>query len=192
MGELASCNLWLVLKEKLSKSSYISRYHPEMVSNFKAKTVSQILHRCTVWTWCPILQGCKVWGIPEGLGIRWNINTFPLLLEINGIMMNLDWNISHKKQEISILTIKKQSKVNSSSTSHKESQGRKDKTENKGTKKKTKIKYESNMNNSAANLTPIQGPYRSHICSGTINSSIYDKDFSITTSPLTSWTPYSE
>ncbi len=74
----------------------------------------------------------------EGLGTRWNINTFPVLLEINGIMMNLDWNISHKKQEISILTIKKQSKVNPSSTSHKESLGRKDKTENKGTKKKTK------------------------------------------------------
>jgi hypothetical protein len=43
------------------------------------------------------------------------------------------WNISHKNCEISILMIKKrQSKVNTSSTSHREFQRRKDKTENKG------------------------------------------------------------
>jgi hypothetical protein len=48
-------------------------------------------------------------------------------------------NISHMNQEIAILMIKRrQSKVNTSSTSHRESQ-RKDKTENKGPRnKKTK------------------------------------------------------
>jgi hypothetical protein len=32
---------------------------------------------------------------------------------------------------------------------------------------------------------------QSHICSGTINSSMYDSDFTIITSPLTSSAPYS-
>jgi hypothetical protein len=46
-------------------------------------------------------------------------------------------NISHKNQEISILVIKKmQSKVNTSSTSHREFQRRKDKTENQGPRNK--------------------------------------------------------
>jgi hypothetical protein len=46
-------------------------------------------------------------------------------------------NISHKNQEISILIIKKmQSKVNTSSTSHREFQRRKDKTENQGPRNK--------------------------------------------------------
>jgi hypothetical protein len=46
------------------------------------------------------------------------------------------YNISHKNQEISNLTIKKnQSKVNSS-TSHREFQIRKNKTENKGSRNK--------------------------------------------------------
>jgi hypothetical protein len=63
-------------------------------------------------------------------------------------------NISHKNQEISILTIKKrQSKVNTSLTSHREFQ-RKEKTENKGPRNK---KQKSSTNNSA-DLTPVQAP----------------------------------
>jgi hypothetical protein len=73
-------------------------------------------------------------------------------------------NYSHKNREISILTIKKkQSKVNTSSTSHGEFQRMKDKTENKGPRNKNqkrtnhKLKDKSSMNNSAS-LTPVQGP----------------------------------
>jgi hypothetical protein len=50
-------------------------------------------------------------------------------------------SISHKNQEISIPTFKKrQSKVNTSSTSHREFHRRKDKTENKGPKNKNEMK----------------------------------------------------
>jgi hypothetical protein len=46
-------------------------------------------------------------------------------------------NISHKNQETSTLVIRKmQSKVNTSSTSHREFQGTKDKTENQGPRNK--------------------------------------------------------
>jgi hypothetical protein len=52
--------------------------------------------------------------------------------------------------------IKKQpSKVNTSSTSHREFQRRKDKTENKGARNKKQKKNKSSMNNS---LTPVQVP----------------------------------
>jgi hypothetical protein len=51
--------------------------------------------------------------------------------------------MSHKNQEISILTIKKnQSKVNNSSTSHREFQRRKDKTESKDHETKSLIRKE--------------------------------------------------
>jgi hypothetical protein len=50
-------------------------------------------------------------------------------------------NISHTNQEISILMIKRrQRKVNTSSTSHRESQRRKEKTENKGPRNKKQNK----------------------------------------------------
>jgi hypothetical protein len=64
-------------------------------------------------------------------------------------------NIFLKNREISILTMKKKhnSKVNTSSRSHRKFQTRKDKT-NKKKKKKNKS---SSMNNSAT-LTPVQGP----------------------------------
>jgi hypothetical protein len=49
-------------------------------------------------------------------------------------------NISHKNWEISILAIKKrQSEVNTSSTSHREFQRKKEKTENKGPTNPIKI-----------------------------------------------------
>jgi hypothetical protein len=49
-------------------------------------------------------------------------------------------NISHTNQEISILMIKRrQSKVNTSSTSHREFQRRKDKTESKGPRNQKKL-----------------------------------------------------
>jgi hypothetical protein len=49
--------------------------------------------------------------------------------------------ISHRNEEISILMIKKrQSEVNTSSTSHREFQRRKDKTENKGPRNKNNMK----------------------------------------------------
>ncbi len=88
--------------------------------------------------------------------------------------------ISQTNQEISILMIRRrQSKVNTSSTSYRESQ-RKDKTENKGPRNKkqnkTRKQYEQ---------------YQPHTCSGPINSSMYESDFSITTFPLTSSAPYS-
>ncbi len=93
----------------------------------------------------------------------------------------LPTNISPKNWEIFILTIKKmQSKVNTSLTSQKEFQTRKYKTENKGPrnkKEKTQKQYEQQC--------------QFHTCSGTINSSMYDSDFSITTFQLTSSAPYS-
>jgi hypothetical protein len=64
--------------------------------------------------------------------------------------------ISHKNSEISILRIQnRQSKANTSSTSHREFQRREEKTENRGPK--NKIKHEGSMNNRAG-LTPVQGP----------------------------------
>jgi hypothetical protein len=87
----------------------------------------------------------------------------------------LPTNISHKNQEISLLTIKKmQSEVNISLTSQREFQRRKDKTENKGLRNKTEKTQKQN-----------EQQCQSHTCSGTINSSMYDSDFSITTFPLT-------
>jgi hypothetical protein len=83
-------------------------------------------------------------------------------------------NISHRNQEISILMIKRrQSKVNTSSSSHRESQRRKEKTENKGPRNKKQNKTRKQY----------EQQYQSHTCSGTINSSMYDSDFSITTFP---------
>jgi hypothetical protein len=58
---------------------------------------------------------------------------------------------------------KNQSKVNTTSTSHRELQRRKDKTENKGPRNKNqkrsknKINAKSSTDNSAS-LTPVQGP----------------------------------
>jgi hypothetical protein len=74
-------------------------------------------------------------------------------------------NIFHKNREVSILTMKKNSKVNTSSESHRKNQTRKDRT-------KDTNRYEQKC--------------QSHTCSGTINSSIYDSDLTTTTSPLTS------
>jgi hypothetical protein len=90
-------------------------------------------------------------------------------------------NISHTNQEISILMIKRrQSKVNTSSTSHRESQ-RKDKTENKRQRNKKQNKTRK----------PYEQQYPPHTCSGAINSSMYESDFSMTTFLLTSSAPYS-
>jgi altronate dehydratase len=73
-------------------------------------------------------------------------------------------NISHENQEISILMIgENQSKVNTSSTSHRELQRSKDKTREQRTKKqkpekiKKQNKCKSSMDKSAS-LTPVQGP----------------------------------
>jgi hypothetical protein len=52
---------------------------------------------------------------------------------------------------------KKQSEVNTSSSCHKEFQKKKEKIENKGSKIKNRVKYKSNVNNSA-NFTYVQGP----------------------------------
>jgi hypothetical protein len=90
-------------------------------------------------------------------------------------------NISHTNQEISILMIKRsQSKVKTSSTSHKESQ-RKDKTESKGPRNKQQNKTRKQY----------EQQYQPHTCSAPINSSMYESNFSITTFPLTSSAPYS-
>jgi hypothetical protein len=52
----------------------------------------------------------------------------------------------------------KKREVNTSSTSHREFQRMKDKTENKGPRnQKKKEKHQSSKNNSAS-LTPVQGP----------------------------------
>jgi hypothetical protein len=60
-------------------------------------------------------------------------------------------NISHVNQEISILMIKRrQSKVNTSSSSQRESQRRKEKTENEGARNK---KHESSMSKVPACLS---------------------------------------
>jgi hypothetical protein len=56
-------------------------------------------------------------------------------------------NISHENQEISILMIgENQSKVNTSSTSHRELQRRKDKTENKGPRNKNQKRSKNKIN----------------------------------------------
>ncbi len=90
-------------------------------------------------------------------------------------------NISHTNQEIFSLMIKgRHSKVNTSSTSHRESQ-RKDKIENKGPRNKKQNKTQKQY----------EQQYPPHSCSGPINSSMYESDFSITTFPLTSSAPYS-
>jgi hypothetical protein len=61
-----------------------------------------------------------------------------------------DYNIFHKNREISILTMKKNSKVNTSSGSHRKNQTRKDRTNKKQ-------KTHTGMNKSTS-LTPVQGP----------------------------------
>ncbi len=68
---------------------------------------------------------------------------------------------------------RRNSKVNTSSGSHRKNQTREDR---KQAKKKIHW-YEQKC--------------QSHTCSGTINSSMYDNDLTITTSPLTSSAPYS-
>jgi len=102
-------------------------------------------------------------------------------------------NISHANQEISILMIKRrQSKVNTSSTSHSESQ-RKDKTENKGRRNKQFTNKNKILKKILKKKTRKQyeQQYQPHTCSGAINSSMYESDFSITTFQLTSSAPYS-
>jgi hypothetical protein len=55
-------------------------------------------------------------------------------------------NVSHKNRKISILMIKKnQSKVNTSSTSHREFQRRKVKTENKGRRNRNQKRTKNNI-----------------------------------------------
>jgi hypothetical protein len=64
--------------------------------------------------------------------------------------------ISHRNREISILTIKKrQTKVNTSSTSHRDSQRKKDKTENRGQRNK------NNMN-AVWTTVPVSHLFRNH------------------------------
>jgi hypothetical protein len=64
---------------------------------------------------------------------------------------------------------RRNSKANTSSGSHRKNQTRGDKKQNK--KQKNTHQYEQKC--------------QSHTCSGTINSSMYDSDLTITTSPLT-------
>jgi hypothetical protein len=98
--------------------------------------------------------------------------------------------MSHKNQEISILTIAiKKCKVNNSSTSHRELQGRKEKTENKGPKNKNRKR--SQKHTRTHTLKRHDEQYQSHTSSGAINGSMYDSDFSKTTSLLTSSAPCS-
>jgi len=82
-------------------------------------------------------------------------------------------NIFHKNREISILTIKKKT---ARLTLPQEATER---TKQGETKNKTK------------NTQWYEQKCQSHTCSGTINSSMYDSDLTITTSPLTSSAPYS-
>jgi hypothetical protein len=70
---------------------------------------------------------------------------------------------------------RRNSKPNTSSGSHRKNQTRGDKTQNK--KQKNTQRYEQKC--------------QFHTCSRTINSSMYDSDLTITTSPLTSSAPYS-
>jgi len=82
-------------------------------------------------------------------------------------------NIFHKNREISVLTIKKKT---ARLTLPQEATER---TKQGETKNKTK------------NTQRYERKCQSHTCSGTINSSMYDSDLTITTSPLTSSAPYS-
>ncbi len=81
-------------------------------------------------------------------------------------------NIFHKNREISILTIKKKT---TRLTLPQEATERTKQGETKN--EKHTPRYEQKC--------------QSHTCSETINSSMYDSDLTITTSPLTSSAPYS-
>jgi hypothetical protein len=83
--------------------------------------------------------------------------------------------IFHKNREISILRMKKKTArltLPQEATERTKQGETKNKTKNENTQQ-----YEQNC--------------QSHTCSGTINSSMYDSDLTITTSPLTSSAPYS-
>jgi hypothetical protein len=73
-------------------------------------------------------------------------------------------NISHENQEISILMIgKNQSKGNTSSTSHRELQRRKDKTENKGPRNKNQKRSKKKINAKAVwTKVPVSHLFRNH------------------------------
>jgi hypothetical protein len=74
---------------------------------------------------------------------------------------------------MSILTIKKnQSKVNTSSISHREFQRRKDKSREQRTKKQKPKKIEKQ----SKTLKQYEQQCNTHTCSGTINSSMYDRE----------------
>jgi ABC-type Zn2+ transport system substrate-binding protein/surface adhesin len=96
--------------------------------------------------------------------------------EVKKLVNKVHKGIFHKNIEISILTTKKNSKVNTSLGSHRKNQTRKDRT-NKNTHTHTHThQYEQKC--------------QSHTCSGTINS-MYDNDLTTTTPALTSSAPYS-
>ncbi len=125
-------------------------------------TIWLISDRCTRISWadtisCELISDQRDLNFMDGHSIQWKY---------------------HKNQEISILTTKKnQSKVNTSSTSHREFQKSNEKTENKGPRNKTKIEQNKTPKQykQHASLTPVQEPCM----------------ISITISPLTSSAPYS-
>jgi hypothetical protein len=104
------------------------------------------------------------------------------IIGIHHIFPSFLWYLVVVLQNISFMRIEKSrfsrwrrnSKVNTSSGSHRKNQTRGDK---KQTKNENAHRYEQKC--------------QSHTCSGTINSSMYDSDWTITTSPLTSSAPYS-
>ncbi len=112
----------------------------------------------------------------------WHIYIYTSLQELWNLQPDAKPN-EIPDQTISFISIEKSpfswwrrnNKVNSSSGSQKKNQ-----TEpNKGRKKQTK------------NTHWYEQKCQSHTCSGTINSSMYDRDLTTTTSPLTSSAPYS-
>ncbi len=101
-----------------------------------------------------------------------------MLAHLHQVATNVQWPsiaISFMRIEKSRFSQwRRNSKVNTSSGSHRKNQTRGDK---KQTKNENAYRYEQKC--------------QSHTCSGTINSSMYDSDWTITTSPLTSSAPYS-
>jgi hypothetical protein len=98
------------------------------------------------------------------------------VLPVSNLPFYHNSNIFHKNREISILTIKKKTArlTLPQEATERTKQGE---TKNKTKNEKHTPRYEQKC--------------QSHTCSETINSSMYDSDLTITTSPLTSSAPYS-
>jgi hypothetical protein len=118
----------------------------------------------------------RTWDSVRHVTLRQQCYTFStsnLLIRLVLVNLQLLWNVFHKNREISTLTMKKET---ARPTLPQEATER---TKQGETKNETKNKKHT--------LVRTKVPV-SH-CSGNINSSMYDSDLTISTSPLTSSAP---